>query len=58
MDIGLFRISAIGIHVHSDDKGAIPPELTGRVIGWKWENIATFIKSVDAKRPLFDQLFS
>lgn len=51
-------ISAIGIHVHSDDKGAIPPELTGRVIGWKWENIATFIKYVDAKRPLFDRLFS
>lgn len=51
-------IPAIGIHVHADDKGAAPPELNGRVVEWRWANIARFIKRVDSKRSFFDKLFS
>jgi hypothetical protein len=51
-------ITAIGVHIHADDKGAVPPELKGRVMEWHWDNIANFIKRIDAKRPFFDKLFS
>jgi len=37
-------IPMIGIHVHSEDKGVTPPELTGHsVIEWAWSSIASFI---------------
>lgn len=37
-------IPLIGVHIHKDDKGAIPPELQGhKVIEWSWERIAVFI---------------
>jgi hypothetical protein len=51
-------IPTIGIHIHSDDKGAVPLELRGRVIEWRWTNIANFIKQVDSKRSLLDKLFT
>lgn len=47
------KIPSIGIHIHKDDKGAIPPELRGRVVEWRWDYIANFIKRVDSKRSLF-----
>jgi hypothetical protein len=43
-------IPGIGIHIHEDDNGATPPELRGRVINWRWDSIANFIKRVDRKR--------
>ena len=49
---------AIGIHIHEDDRGAIPPELQGRVVLWKWENIANFIGRVDTNRSFWDKLVS
>lgn len=51
-------IPSIGIHIHKDNKGTIPPELRGRVIEWKWDSIATFIKRVNNKRSFWDRLFS
>ncbi len=37
-------IPMLGVHIHSDDKGAIPAELSGcRVIEWTWPGIAAFI---------------
>jgi hypothetical protein len=40
-------IPVIGIHTDSRNKGAIPPELSGRrVIEWSWEGIAKFLDSV------------
>lgn len=37
----------IGVHIHKDNKGAIPPELKGKkVIEWSWPNIAAFINSL------------
>lgn len=37
-------IKVIGMHIKKDDKGAIPPELSGkRVIVWNWENLEKFI---------------
>jgi hypothetical protein len=52
------RNPSIGIHIHEDDKGAIPPELRGRVINWRWDSIANFIKRVDGKRSFWDKLLS
>jgi hypothetical protein len=52
------RIPCIGLHIHSDDKGAVPPELRGRVMEWRWDSIANFIKRVDSKRSFLDRLFS
>lgn len=51
-------IPSIGIHIHEDDKGAIPPELRGRVINWRWDSIANFIKRVDGKRSFWDKFLS
>lgn len=51
-------IPSIGIHVHADDKGAIPPELKGRVMEWRWERIAAFVKRIDSRRSFWDKLWS
>lgn len=38
------RVPIIGVHISSDDKGAIPTELQGkRVIEWTWDGIANFL---------------
>jgi hypothetical protein len=48
----------IGIHIHADDKRAIPPELRGaRVVEWRWENIARFIQRINNDRAWLDRLF-
>lgn len=40
-------VPMIGVHIHKDDKGAIPPELSGnKVIEWGWDGIAKFINSL------------
>ena len=40
-------VPMIGIHIHSNDKGAIPPELDGKkVIEWDWKEIAKFLNSL------------
>lgn len=37
----------IGVHIHSDNKRQIPPQLEGkRVINWAWETIKNFIDSL------------
>ncbi len=37
----------LGVHIHADDKGAIPPELTGyKVIEWSWPGIASFLNKI------------
>jgi len=51
-------ISCLGIHVRKDDKGAIPPELCGRVIHWRWDSIARFINEIDGKRSFWDRILS
>ena len=51
-----FRAS--GSHIHKDDKGAIPPELQGRVINWHWDSIANFINRVNGRRSFRDKLLS
>jgi nucleoside 2-deoxyribosyltransferase len=39
-------IPSLGIHIHADDKGAIPPELKGRAIEWTWDGISKFLNSL------------
>lgn len=40
-------IPIIGIHIQSDDKGTIPPEIKGKkIINWTWDGIASFINSL------------
>jgi hypothetical protein len=40
-------VPMIGIHIHKDDKGAVPPELTGKkVIDWTWNGVAEFLKTL------------
>ena len=40
-------IPIIGMHIHKDDKGAIPPELKGKkIIEWGWEGIKRFLDSL------------
>ena len=52
------NLPILGIHIHGDDKGAIPPELHGkRVVEWRWDNIAAFIKLVERKRSFWGRLF-
>jgi hypothetical protein len=37
-------IPMIGIHIHKDDKGQIPPQLSDKkVINWTWDAIKNFI---------------
>ena len=52
------RIPAIGVHIHADNKGAIPPELKGRVVEWRWDHIAAFLQRIDSKRSFWDKVFS
>ena len=49
-------IPSIGIHIHKDDGGAVPPELKGSVILWRWETIAKFIERAQARRPFWERL--
>ena len=40
-------VPMLGVHIHADDKGAIPAELSGyKVIEWDWPGIASFINSL------------
>lgn len=40
-------IPMIGVRIHSDNKGQIPPQLEGkRIINWAWETIKNFIDSL------------
>lgn len=40
-------IPMIGVHIHKDDKGQIPPELKNRrVVNWTWSAIKNFINRV------------
>lgn len=40
-------IPIIGVHIHKDDKGTIPPELEGKkVIEWTWDGIKRFLDSL------------
>lgn len=40
-------IPIIGIHIHRDNKGQIPPQLIGkRVVNWKWDTIKNFIDNL------------
>lgn len=37
----------IGVHIHKDNKGPIPPELAGKkVIEWTWDGIKRFLDSL------------
>jgi hypothetical protein len=41
------EIPMLGVHIHADDKGAIPSELAGcKVIEWTWSGIKKFIDSL------------
>lgn len=41
------RVPLIGVHIHKDDKGAIPSELDGKkVIEWTWAGIKSFLDSL------------
>jgi len=40
-------IPIIGVHIHSDDKGQIPSELSEkRVIEWTWDGIKRFVDNL------------
>lgn len=40
-------IPMIGVHIHKDDKGTVPSELSGyKVVEWTWPNIKAFIDSL------------
>ena len=40
-------VRMIGVHIHKDDKGEVPPQLKGKkVINWTWDGIANFIDSL------------
>lgn len=42
------KIPMLGVHIHKDDKGAIPDELEDyKVIEWSWTGIASFIDSLE-----------
>jgi hypothetical protein len=48
----------LGIHIHRDDKGALPPELAGRrIVEWHWSAIANFVRRVDGKRSFWNKFF-
>lgn len=41
------RIPMLGVHVHRDDKGEIPPQLNNKkVVEWAWDNISNFINQL------------
>lgn len=40
-------IPMIGVHIHSDDKGQVPPQLAGKkVVNWAWGPIENFINGL------------
>ncbi|MCH7770839.1 MAG: hypothetical protein IIA49_07465 [Bacteroidetes bacterium] len=40
-------VPIIGLHISRDNKGSVPPELTGkRIITWSWDAITNFINSL------------
>jgi hypothetical protein len=40
-------IRRLGLHIHKDDKGAVPPELPEYLVReWTWANIKTFLDSL------------
>lgn len=40
-------IPILGVYIHKDDKGSVPPELKGRrVIEWTWDGIKRFLDSL------------
>jgi len=40
-------IPMLGVHIQKDDKGTLPPELTGySVIEWSWNGIDVFINGL------------
>lgn len=40
-------VPVLGVHIYLDNKGVIPPELSGcRVIEWSWDGIATYINGL------------
>ncbi len=39
-------IPSLGIHIHADDKGAIPSELEGKTIEWNWGGISKFLNNL------------
>lgn len=40
-------IPIIGVHIHKDDKGPVPLELSGKkIIEWSWPNIAAFVNAL------------
>jgi hypothetical protein len=51
-------IPSIGIHIHLNDKGAIPPELQGRVVNWRWDTIANFVDRINVKLSIWERFFS
>jgi hypothetical protein len=38
-------IPVVGMHIQKDERGAIPPELKGRIITWTWDNLSRIIKN-------------
>jgi len=41
------KIPMVGVHISKDDKGTVPPELSGKkVIEWSWDGIAAFINGL------------
>ena len=48
----------LGVHIHRNDKGAVPPELgRTRVIEWNHDGIAKFVERVNKKRPWPGRVF-
>jgi hypothetical protein len=40
-------VRRLGLHIHKDDKGAVPPELPEYLVReWTWANIKTFLDSL------------
>jgi hypothetical protein len=55
----LGRDKMLGIHIHADDKRAVPPELGSvRVVEWRWDTIANFVRRVEEKMSFWDRVFS
>ena len=41
------NIPMLGVHIYKDNKGAIPPELSGyKVIEWTWAGISSWINKL------------
>ena len=54
----LGREKMLGIHIHADDKRAIPPELGSvRVVEWHWDTIHRFIQRLQNHRSALDRFF-